>query len=350
MKPVWITEAVSPLHLELRDQALAYQDQLTKPQGSLGLLERIGVQFSAMQGQLKPQLDQVSITVFAGDHGVADEGVSAFPQAVTAEMVRNFSRGGAAICVLARQIGAQFEVVNLGTVVELEPLPHVVDQRIAAGTVNFCVTAAMTCDQLTQALTAGQQAAERAQQQNAQLFIGGEMGIANTSSATALAAALLHLPAAELVGPGSGIDVNAVNRKAQAIALALELHRHAPSDPFEVLRCLGGFEIGGLVGAYIRCAQLGMPVLVDGFISTAAALTACKINSGVRDWLLFSHNSAEPGHKAIQHALEAEPVLDLGMRLGEGSGAAVAVPLFKAACALQAEMATFDEAVVSNQG
>lgn len=350
MKPEWTSAAVSPVNLEMRDQAMAYQDQLTKPQGSLGQLERIAVQFSALQGRLKPELERVSITVFAADHGVADEGVSAFPQAVTAEMVRNFSRGGAAICVLARQIGASFEVVNLGTVAVLEPLPSVLDRRIAPATANLCVTAAMTQDQLTQALAAGFEAAERAQQQGAQLFIGGEMGIANTTSATALAAAILERPVIELSGPGTGVDASGVLHKVEVIERALELHRQALKDPAAVLRCLGGFEIAALVGAFIRCAQRGIPVLVDGFITTAAALIACRINPGVRTWLLFSHNSAEPGHRAMQHALEAETVLDLGMRLGEGSGAAVAVPLLRSACALQAEMSTFADAAVSDQG
>ena len=345
----WIIEATFPLSLELRDQALDYQNQLTKPQGSLGQLERIAVQFAAMQGQLKPELEHIAITVFAADHGVAAEGVSAFPQAVTAEMVRNFSRGGAAICVLARQIGASFEVVNLGTVAELESLPYVVERRVAAGTANFCLDAAMKQAELASALTTGRDAAERAQQLGAQLFIGGEMGIANTTSATALAAALLDLPVCELAGPGTGVDANGVQHKVAVIERALLRHRQQLADPAEVLCCLGGFEIAALVGAYIRCAQLGVPVLVDGFITTSAALVACRINPGVRDWLLFSHNSAEPGHRAIQHSLGAEPLLDLGMRLGEGSGAAVAVPLFQAACALHSQMATFAEASVSGQ-
>jgi nicotinate-nucleotide--dimethylbenzimidazole phosphoribosyltransferase len=347
LKPNWITAPVKSLNQSLRDQALDHQNRLTKPRGSLGQLEQIGVQFSAMQGRLKPQLDRVSISVFAADHGVADEGVSAFPQVVTAEMVRNFAGGGAAICVLARQLGASFEVINLGTVVALEPLPNVLDRRIAPATANFCHRAAMTPQQYQQALVIGQEAAERAQQQGAQLFIGGEMGIANTTAATALSAALLKRPAAELAGPGTGIDSAGILHKVAVIERALALHAAVADDPVELLRCLGGFEIAALAGAYIRCAQLGIAVLVDGFISTAAALSACRINAGVRAWLLFSHNSAEPGHRHLQQALAAEPLLDLGMRLGEGSGAAVAVPLVRAACALQSEMATFADAAIS---
>lgn len=349
MNSNWIEQPVQPLSDSLRDQALEYQNQLTKPPGSLGRLEQIGVQFSAMQNQLKPTLERIAVTVFAADHGVADEGVSAFPQVVTAEMVRNFARGGAAICVMARQLGASFEVVNLGTVAELEPLPNVVDQRIAAATANLSQTAAMTPAQFQQALSAGYEAAERAVDQDAQLFIGGEMGIANTTAATALAAAVLQRSVAELVGPGTGIDSAGIAHKVAVIDRALALHVPAgesvPST--ELLRRLGGFEIAALTGAYVRCAQQGIAVLVDGFISTAAALYACRINAAVSDWLIFSHNSAEPGHRHMQQALDAEPLLDLGMRLGEGSGAAVAVPILRAACALQSEMATFADAAVS---
>ena len=349
MESSWIYQTVKPVSDEVQQQALAYQDQLTKPPGSLGRLEQIAVRFSAMQQCLKPTLENIAITVFAADHGVAVEGVSAFPQAVTAEMVRNFSTGGAAICVLARQFEASFEVVNLGTVVKLDPLPKVLDQYIANQTANFCQSPAMSEFQLQQALEAGRSAVQRASEQSAQLFIGGEMGIANTTAATALAASLLHQPVAQLVGTGTGIDASVVTHKIAVIERALALHLNQDASPLELLRCLGGFEIAALTGAYIHCAQQAMPVLVDGFISTAAALVACRINPPVRDWLLFSHNSAEPGHRTMQQALSAEPLLDLGMRLGEGSGAAVAVPLLQAACALQSEMATFAEAAVSDR-
>ncbi len=345
----WLQQPAQALNQQMRQQAQEYQNSLTKPAGSLGELERIGIQFSAMQGALKPQLTQVAISVFAADHGVAEEGVSAFPQAVTAEMVRNFAHGGAAICVLARGLDAQFEVVNLGTVVELEPLPNVIDCRIAPASGNFCHSAAMTPAQFQQALSAGRDAAERAKAQQAELFIGGEMGIANTTSAAALGAALLQRPAADLVGPGTGISPLQINHKTDVIDRAIRQHAPAQDNPVELLRCLGGFEIAALSAAYIRCAQLAIPVLVDGFICTVAALYACRINQQLRDWLLFSHNSAEPGHRLLQQALEAEPLLDLGMRLGEGSGAAIAVPLLQSACALQAQMATFAEASVSDK-
>ncbi|RDE23051.1 nicotinate-nucleotide--dimethylbenzimidazole phosphoribosyltransferase [Motiliproteus coralliicola] len=340
-------QPIQPLNSELHAEALAYQDQLTKPPGSLGRLEQLGALFAAAQEQLKPSLDKVSIRVFAADHGVAEEGVSAFPQEVTTEMVRNFSRGGAAITVLARQLNADFKVVNAGTLTELEPLPQVEDARVAAGSANFCRESAMTPLQLQAALELGRQAAAEAAEQGTHLFIGGEMGIANTTAATALAAALLQQPAQSLVGPGTGIDRAGIDRKAAVIDRALALHQPQLDSPLAILQHLGGLEIAALCGAYLGCAQRGLPVLVDGFITTSAALVAVRINPDLRPWLLFSHNSAEPGHRLMQQAMAAEPLLDLGMRLGEGSGAAVCVPLLQSACRLQSEMATFAEASVS---
>lgn len=343
----WLYQSIQPLNSHRYTEALAYQNQLTKPPGSLGRLEALGAFFATVQGQLKPELDRVSIRVFAADHGVAQEGVSAFPQAVTAEMVRNFSRGGAAITVLARQLKADFKVVNVGTLDQLETLSQVEDARVASGTANFCQQPAMTAQQLQAALACGRDAAKQTVEQGGQLFIGGEMGIANTTAATALTAALLDLPPKELVGPGTGIDSEGIERKAAVIDRALALHRSQLDSPLSILQHLGGLEIAALCGAYLGCAQRGVPVLVDGFITTSAALLATRINPDLRPWLLFSHNSAEPGHRLMQQALEAEPLLDLEMRLGEGSGAAVCVPLLQSACRLQSEMATFAEAAVS---
>lgn len=348
MSTQWFKDPVKPIDRSAEASARARQAQLTKPAGSLGSLEEVAVRFAGWQGCEKPQLQRPVISVFAADHGVADEGVSAFPQAVTAQMVQNFSRGGAAISVLARRWGAGFEVVNLGTVVTLDPLPGVVNSPIAPGTANFAKVAAMDEGQLLQALEAGRAAAQRAVRQEAQLFIGGEMGIANTTAATAMAAALLDCPVQALVGPGTGVDAQGVAHKARVIETALALHRDSLSDPLQVLRHLGGFEIAGLTGAYIAAAQAGIPSLVDGFITTAAALVACRINPGVRQWLQFSHGSAEPGHRRMLEALDAEPLLLLGMRLGEGSGAGVTLPLLQSACALHSEMATFAEAAVAS--
>ncbi len=321
------------------------QSQLTKPPGSLGRLEDFGVTLAAMQGSQQPRMDHVWITVFAGDHGVTAEGVSAFPSVVTAEMVRNFARGGAAISVLAREWNTRLEVVNVGTAQPLEDLPGVLDARVGPGTANFVHEPAMTVAQLYDALTAGHDAAERAVIGGAHLFIGGEMGIGNTTSATAIACSLLGLPAARLAGPGTGLDAAGVGRKALVIERALAQHRS--DQPLTALQRLGGFEIAALTGAYLRCGQLGLPALVDGFITTTAALVAVRLRPELAAWLFYAHCSAEPGHQRLLEALDAKPLLDLGMRLGEGSGAAVAMPILRAAAALHARMATFAEAGVS---
>ncbi len=344
----WLYDAVQQADDSIRASALARQLQLTKPPGSLGRLEQLAVELAALQGRERPQLEKVRIVVFAADHGVAEEQVSAFPQAVTVEMVRNFSRGGAAICVLSRALGAELEVVNVGTAGDPGELPGVLDQRVNSGSANFCRQPAMSESELAQALQAGRQAVDRAVAGGAELFIGGEMGIANTTAATALACALLNESPEVLVGPGTGLDSAGVRHKAEVIARALALHAGHGGDAVETLRRLGGLEIAALCGAFIAAAQQGMAVLVDGFIATSAALAAVRINPGVRQWLLFSHASAEPGHARLVAALDAEPLLGLGMRLGEGSGAAVALPLLRQACALHNEMATFAEAGVSD--
>lgn len=330
--------------------ALARQRQqvLTKPAGSLGQLEQAAVLLAGLQGDEKPMLDNVHISVFAGDHGVCEEGISAFPQEVTAQMIANFAQGGAAISVMARELGAQLEVVNLGTVGEVSTLPGVINQVIAPATDNLAITHAMSPEQLERALNAGDQAAQRAVDNKAQLFIGGDMGIGNTTSAAALACALLDEHPEQLVGPGTGLNKQGVSRKASVVRKALSRHGNDP-DPLAILPSLGGFEIAGLVGAIMGCAARGIPVLVDGFIVSVAALVAVRQQPAVRHWLLFSHRSAEPGHQSVLNELEAEPLLDLGMRLGEGSGAAVAVPLLRSACALHNHMATFADAGVSEQ-
>jgi len=332
-----------------RKIAEARQAVLTKPPGSLGRLEDIAVRLAALQGTEQPCADRVRIAVFAGDHGVTAEGVSAFPQAVTAQMLENFARGGAAINVAACLLGATLEVINLGTAFDTGPLDMVMDYRLGPGTANFTVQPAMTVHQVACALAAGRHAAERARINASQLFIGGEMGIGNTTAAAALACALLDAPAERLVGPGTGVDGHGVKRKAEVIRRALERHSEHQSMPLEVLRRLGGFEIAALTGAYLACAHMNLPVLVDGFISSVSALTAVRLCPGAEHWFLFSHTSAEPGHRTVLDALDAQPLLDLGMRLGEGSGAAVAVPLLRMACALHNNMATFAEAQVSEK-
>jgi len=342
----WLQQPCMNPAAAIADAARARQLQLTKPPGSLGALETLAIRLAALQRRERPAVDRVWISVFAADHGVAVEGVSAFPQAVTGEMLRNFARGGAAISVLARALGATLEVVNLGTVNDPGEIAGVRRAIIAPSSANLCVEPAMSEAQLEQALYAGAQSIRAAQAADAELFIGGEMGIANTTVSAALACALLDAAPAQLAGSGSGIDADGVARKIEVIQRALVLHADA-GDARERLRRLGGFEIAALCSAYIAAAQAGIPILVDGFIATTAALAAAHINSGVRDWLLFSHRSQERGHAHLLRALAAEPLLDLGLRLGEASGAAVAVPLLRLACALHTGMATFEQAGVS---
>jgi len=340
-------EEVSRLDDSMREQALQHQLQLTKPPGSLGQLEELAVKLAALQGNNSPKVDQVQITIFAADHGVAESSVSAFPQEVTGQMVANFAHGGAAISVLSRDLGARLEVVDVGTITEGESLPGVIKQRVAAGTANLEHEDAMTEIELEDALQAGHDAVARGLQQGMDLFVGGDMGIGNTTAAAAIGCALLGADPVSLVGPGTGLDENGISHKAQVIAHALSRYDGFNDKPMEILRCVGGFEIAALAGAYIRCAQKGVPALIDGYITTAAALVAVAYKPEVHDWLIFSHRSAEPGHLAMLNKLEATPLLNLGLRLGEGSGAAVAVPLLRQACVLHNQMATFADAGVA---
>lgn len=348
MTAQWWQRACQPVDSAAARQARERQDQLTKPQGALGRLETVVVQLAGWQGKARPQLERVAISVFAGDHGVVAEGVSAFPQAVTGEMLRNFVRGGAAISVLAGQLGATLEVLDLGTVGE-QAIDGVQRLALGRGTANLAKAPAMSVEQCRRALQVGADSVARARDAGAQLFIGGEMGIGNTTSACALACALLARPAAELVGRGTGLDDAGLRHKCAVIERSLALHRPYCDAPEASLRRLGGFEIAALCGAYLACAQQGVPALVDGYISSVAALAAVRLNEGCRDWLLFAHRSAEAGHGAVLAALDAEPLLDLGLRLGEGSGAALVVPLLRQACALHDRMATFAEAAVSER-
>jgi len=343
----WLQDDLRPIDARAAEAARARQDTLTKPPGSLGDLETLAIRLAGWQRRECPGIERVHITVFAGDHGVTAEGVSAFPQAVTAEMLRNFAHGGAAISVLARSLGACFEVVNLGTVSRVAGGAH--DTWLGPGTMSFAQDAAMSEAQLAAALDAGRQSVERALAADAQLYIGGEIGIGNTTAAAALACALLPAEPEALAGPGTGLDAAGVARKAAVVRRSLQRHAGALGSAAEILRRLGGFEIAALAGAYVRCAQVGLPAVIDGFIATAAALIARQLRPGAQAWWLFSHRSREPGHAALLAALDARPLLELGMRLGEGSGAAMVVPLLRLACELHGRMATFAQAGVSGR-
>jgi len=342
--PEWFQHSLPALDQDKIQAAVNHQNQLTKPPGSLGRLEDIAVFLSSLNDEA-PKVDPVHISIFASDHGIAAQGVSAFPQSVTAEMVRNFSNGGAAISVLAKSLDAKLEIINLGTVEELEPLKGVLDNRIAAGTADFSQTKAMNEHQVSLAVNVGRQTVERAYLAGAKLFIGGEMGIANTTSATALACALTDFTPTEMTGAGTGLNAESIQHKATVIDKAL--NKHDWNTPWECLMTFGGFEIAALTGAYISCARMGMPVVVDGFIASAAALVAERICPGVAERLIFSHQSTELGHQKILEELNANPLINLNMRLGEGSGAAVVVPLLRMACDLHNNMASFTDAKVS---
>lgn len=323
------------------------QAVLTKPPGSLGRLEKVAITLCGQQDTDTPGVDRVQISIFAADHGVCAEGISAFPQQVTGQMVANFAHGGAAISVLARHLGARLEVINLGTVELLPDLPGVSNQRIGPGSANLAIQPAMSDAEVRRALTIGDQAAQRAANNSAQLFIGGDMGIGNTTSAAAVACALLAEAPSVIVGPGTGLDVAGVRHKADVVAQALRRHGDDVT-PLSVLASLGGFEIAALTGAMLGCAQRRIPVLVDGFIVSVAALVGVLQQPALADWLHFAHRSGEPGHGRIMAALAAHPLLDLNMRLGEASGAAIALPLLRHACALHNEMASFADAGVDS--
>jgi nicotinate-nucleotide--dimethylbenzimidazole phosphoribosyltransferase len=348
MNHSWWLAPVQPINIAVREEALGRQQQLTKPAGSLGQLERVAVQLAGLQGRGKPRVDALWIALFAADHGVVAEGVSAYPQEVTGQMLHNFVTGGAAISVLALQLSAQLDVVDLGTVTPLD-LPGVRHLRIGAGTANFAKGPAMTREQGLLALQAGRDSVLRAKVVGSELFVGGEMGIGNTTAASAVACSLLECAPHLLVGPGTGLNAEGVLHKTEVIERALALHGEHAGDPLQSLFCLGGFEIAALTGAYLACAQEGIAVLVDGFICSVAALVAVRLNPACRDWMLFGHRGAEPGHRYLLETLQAEPLLDLGLRLGEGSGAALAVPLVRLACQLHNGMATFAEAAVADR-
>ena len=358
MNKDWYLSPAKEVDAQAVSDAETHQAQLTKPQGSLGQLEELAIKFAGWQGQAIPCCKNILIRVFAGDHGIckdrvdedgiAQANVSAFPQSVTAQMIHNFINGGAAINVLAKQLDADFAVVNMGTVEPIQlTAPHLVTHQLMNGTNDFTQEPAMSEDVLQQALQAGH---DEVINQNVDLFIGGEMGIGNTTSASAIYSLLMKVGPEATVGVGTGVDKDGVAIKRKVIYQAINRHGEFMETPLSILRHVGGLEIAALVGAIIAAAQNRTPVLVDGFICTAAALLAVKLNPSVREWLLFSHKSAEKAHEKALTQLQARPLLDLDMRLGEGSGSAIAVPIIQNALALHSQMATFEEASISSKG
>ncbi|MEE9322033.1 MAG: nicotinate-nucleotide--dimethylbenzimidazole phosphoribosyltransferase [Granulosicoccus sp.] len=323
-------------------------DQKTKPPGSLGQLELLAAQLAMLQNSLKPVVDPARIVVFAGDHGITAEGVSAFPAEVTAQMMSNFAGGGAAVCVLSAANSVGVEVVDVGVNANLSGIDTIVHASIARGTRNYFLEAAMSVDECEAAKAVGQAAVTRAVDDGVVCLGLGEMGIGNSTSAAAIIAMLLDIPANEITGRGTGVDDAVLLHKTQIVQQSINLHRPACTNSMSVLRHVGGFELAAIVGAMIEASRISLPVLVDGFISTAAALVAVRHDASVRRVLIFSHQSAEAGHGRVLEALDANPLLKLSMRLGEGSAAALALPLLRAAAAMLSGMSTFAEAGVAN--
>ncbi|MEQ1669859.1 MAG: nicotinate-nucleotide--dimethylbenzimidazole phosphoribosyltransferase [Hyphomicrobium sp.] len=349
--PGWVYQACPPPSQLHRDRAAERQAQLTKPTGALGRLETLAIDLAGLQATDRPRAERASILIFAGDHGIVAQGVSAYPQEVTVAMMANFAAGGAAISVLARELNCRLEVIDAGSLAEV-PLAGVVTDKPRAGTRDFSREPALNTEDVSFAFECGGRAVERAATHVPDLLILGEMGIGNTTASAAIAAALLAVPADAITGSGTGIDADGRKRKAAIIELALALHklRSEEAKAETVLQYVGGLEVAALVGAIIAAAQRSLPVLVDGFIVSVSALAATRINPTCRPYLIFSHRSAEEGHRRVLEELQARPLLDLDLRLGEGSGAALALAIVRLACALHNNMATFSEAAVPDRG
>jgi nicotinate-nucleotide--dimethylbenzimidazole phosphoribosyltransferase len=339
--------------LALDDEAIAAaqarQHSLTKPPGSLGRLEWLSVRLAGIMRTPRPAVSNGLIITMAGDHGVVAEGVSAYPQEVTRQMVLNFLRGGAAINVLARHVGARIVVVDMGVAGDLPEHPALVSRKIARGTANIAVGPAMTRAQALQAVLAGAEIVEAQIRQGADIVGTGEMGIGNTTPSAAIGAVLSGRAPADLAGRGTGVGDEGLIRKIDAIERAVAVNSPDPADGLGVLAALGGFEIGGLAGVILGAAANCRPVMIDGFISTAAAMIAVALAPAVRPYLISAHRSQEKGHGVMLEWLGVTPLLDFDLRLGEGTGAALGISLAEAACRVLNEMATFEEAGVSNK-
>ncbi len=342
-------ESIRPADRSLAPALQAHLDDLTKPQGSLGRLEEIAMRYGLATGATRPGPAKCRIYCFAADHGVADEGVSAFPKEVTPQMVFNMLSGGAAVNVFSRHVGAELKIVDMGVDTEFADAPGLLRHKVARGTANLAQGPAMTLAQATQALETGIALAAQAAGDGVTLLGTGEMGIANTTPATALFAAFLGLAPADITGRGTGVDDTRLKHKIAVIEKGLAVNRVALTDPLATLAALGGFEIAGITGLVLGAAARKIPVVVDGFISTAGALAAIKLTPAAADYLFFSHLSEEAGHRVIMKTLGIKPILDLGMRLGEGTGAALAMTLINAALKMSTEMATFSSAQVSGK-
>jgi nicotinate-nucleotide--dimethylbenzimidazole phosphoribosyltransferase len=338
---------IRPLDQEAMRQAQARQDNLTKPQGSLGLLEELSVKGAGIHGVAQPKIRDKVIVTMAGDHGVAAEGVSLFPQEVTAQMVYNFLRGGAGINVLARHVGARVVVVDMGVATDLEPHPELLAKKVAYGTKNMAQGPAMSREEAIQAIEAGIEIVESELIRGMDIVGTGDMGIGNTTPSSAIVAALTGAPVADVTGRGTGIDDEQLVHKVETIERALAVNRPDPADPLDVLAKVGGLEIGGIAGVVLGAAAHRLPVVLDGFISGAGALIAAGLAPQVKDYLIAAHLSVELGHRLVLEQLGLSPLLNLNLRLGEGTGAALGISLVEAAVKVLNKMATFADAGVS---
>src|SRR5699024_7881382 len=339
---------IPPLDKKVGKEVSAYLDTLTKPIGSLGRLEMLAIILAEMTRQRFPIVTPPAAIVFAADHGITVEGVSAFPKEVTGQMVLNFLEGGAAMNVFCRQIGASMSIVDVGVA---EDITHdqLISRKVNQGTKNFLQEEAMTEAEVFKALTIGREEAATQIGNGAKTLIVGEVGIGNTTSASALLAAITGKPARELTGPGTGLTEEGLIHKQRIIDQAIERHQPNPHDPMDMFKKLGGFEITAMAGAMLEAAKNRIPIIVDGFICTVAAILATEIHEGASQYMIAGHQSKELGHQKALQQLGKEPILDLDMRLGEGTGAAVAFPIVQAATNMLREMATFAEAGVSEK-
>ncbi|OMP66939.1 nicotinate-nucleotide--dimethylbenzimidazole phosphoribosyltransferase [Domibacillus epiphyticus] len=325
-----------------------YVNSLTKPPGSLGRLEEVVIELAKMTGEAFPEISPPGVIVFAADHGITSEGVSAFPQEVTCQMVRNFLNGGAAINVFSRSINARLSIVDIGVSSDIED-ENLVKKKVRYGTANFLNEDAMSPDEAVKAIEIGFELGQKMINDGAKCLILGEMGIGNTTTSSAVAAAISGKNIDSLVGIGTGIEKNKIPYKQQVIMNALKRRKPAADDPIDVLSKVGGLEIAGMAGAMLAAASNRTPILIDGFICATAALVAKLISNQVTDYMILGHRSVEPGHTHVMELLGKKPLLDLEMRLGEGTGAAVAFPILQSAVLMLKEMATFETAQISNK-
>lgn len=347
MSPTW--HSVKPVDDSLRSRAQAVLDQKTKPLGSLGQLEDVAVILASVLGQQIQNLKS-AVAVFAADHGIAEVGVSAFPQEVTAQMVNNFLTGGAAVNVLARAARAKLLIVDVGVKAEFDGQDALLSRSIAKGTASFLNAKAMSDAQCMQAMGVGREVVDILWSQGCNVFAAGEMGIGNTSSASAIMHAMTQTPIEQCVGRGTGVYDDALCRKVEIIKQACNKHfSHGQADPLGVLASVGGFEIAALSGAFLQAAYREMVIVVDGFITTSAFLVAAKLEPSIVDYAIFAHQSGELGHAKMLEHLQVNPLLSIQMRLGEGSGAALVLPIIQAAANIYLEMASFESAGVSQK-